>query len=502
MIQAPLAPRPAEGTPPERRVYCNRTLNLRTLRAVGFDMDYTLIHYRVDEWERRAYLHLRERLAQRGWPVADLAFDPELFVRGLIVDRELGNIVKANRFGYVKRAFHGTAPLEFDAQRKAYGRVVVDVKEERWVSLDTLFSHSEACMYAQLVDRLDAGAIPDRIGYGDLYDRVRGSLDRAHLEGHLKAEIVADPERFVVLDPDLPLALQDLRASGKKLLLITNSDWTYTRAMMAYAFDRYLGDGSWQDLFHVIIVSAQKPAFFSGRQSLYQVVSDEGLLKPWVDDLVPGHVYSGGDAGKVEAHLNASGEEILYVGDHIFADVHASKRVLRWRTALVLRELEDEIRAIHAFQPSEARLKGLMEEKERIEALLAAVRLVQQRQRAGYGPQDPEPGRGATRTPDDLKHQADDLKVALAALDLEITPLARASADLSNPHWGPLLRAGNDKSFLARQVERSADVYTSRVSNFLFISPFAYLRSPRGSLPHDPEVAAITADPDRGGESS
>jgi HAD superfamily 5'-nucleotidase-like hydrolase len=477
---------------PERRVYCNRTLNLRTLRAVGFDMDYTLIHYRVDEWERRAYLHLRERLAARGWPVADLVFDPGLFVRGLIVDRELGNIVKANRFGYVKRAFHGTRPLEFDAQRRAYGRVVVDIKEDRWVSLDTLFSHSEACMYAQLVERLDAGAIPDRLGYGDLYDRVRQSLDRAHLEGHLKAEIMAAPERFVLLDPDLAPALQDLRASGKKLLLITNSDWTYTRAMMSYAFDRYLGGGSWRDLFHVVIVSAQKPAFFSGRQPLYEVVSDDGLLKPWVDDLVPGRVFSGGDAGKVEAHLSASGEEILYVGDHIFADVYSSKRVLRWRTALVLRELEDEIRAIYSFQPHEARLKGLMEEKERVEASLAHVRLAQQRQRQGA----PD---GAD--PDALRRQADELKATIATLDAELTPLARASADLGNPHWGPLLRAGNDKSYLARQVERSADVYTSRVSNFLHVTPYAYLRSPRGTLPHDPEVSAMPADPDRGGEA-
>jgi len=47
------------------------------------------------------------------------------------------------------------------------------------------------------------------------------------------------------------------------------------------------------------------------------------------------------------------------------------------------------------------------------------------------------------------------------------------------------MRAGNDKSLLARQVERYADIYTSRVSNFLSYSPFAYLRSRRGTLPHD-----------------
>ncbi len=30
--------------PRSRRVYCNRTLNLRSIRAIGYDMDYTLVH--------------------------------------------------------------------------------------------------------------------------------------------------------------------------------------------------------------------------------------------------------------------------------------------------------------------------------------------------------------------------------------------------------------------------------------------------------------------------
>jgi hypothetical protein len=48
------------------------------------------------------------------------------------------------------------------------------------------------------------------------------------------------------------------------------------------------------------------------------------------------------------------------------------------------------------------------------------------------------------------------------------------------------MRAGADKSRLARQIERHADIYTSRVSNFLWLTPFGYLRAARGSLPHDP----------------
>ena len=47
-------------------------------------------------------------------------------------------------------------------------------------------------------------------------------------------------------------------------------------------------------------------------------------------------------------------------------------------------------------------------------------------------------------------------------------------------------------------IERAADIYTSRVSNFLFRTPFAYFRSQRGTLPHDP---ASRPGPDtRGGD--
>ncbi|HZW46050.1 MAG TPA: 5'-nucleotidase domain-containing protein [Microvirga sp.] len=75
----------------------------------------------------------------------------------------------------------------------------------------------------------------------------------------------------------------------------------------------------------------------------------------------------------------------------------------------------------------------------------------------------------------------------------QIAPLAKAAGEVRNARWGQLMRAGNDKSHLARQIERRADIYTSRVSNFLFLTPFVFLRSMRGSLPHDPAAAAAVA---------
>ncbi len=103
-------------------IFCNRTLNLGAVRAIGYDMDYTLIHYRMQSWEERAYRYIKEGLRRAGWPVEHLVFDSDLVMRGLVIDIELGNVVKANRFGYIKRAFHGSRPLEFDEQRRSYLR--------------------------------------------------------------------------------------------------------------------------------------------------------------------------------------------------------------------------------------------------------------------------------------------------------------------------------------------------------------------------------------------
>jgi 5'-nucleotidase len=472
---APSAALPAA----KARLFTNRTLNLRSIRAIGFDMDYTLIHYDVEAWEQHAFRHLRTKLAAWGWPVEDVTFDRNAVTLGLILDLEHGNIVKANRFGYVKRAAHGTRFLEYEEQRRLYARDLVDLNEPRWVFLNTQFSLSEASMYGQMVEAYDRNELPNRIaGYDDLYRRIRRSLDAAHMEGELKGEIVADPDRFVRLDPDLPLALMDLRHAGKKLLLITNSEWSYTRAMMSYAFDRFLpGSVGWRDLFDVHIVSARKPAFFEHRNPMFEVLDEEGKLWP-ANRMELGKSYLGGNAAAVEELLGLVGDQILYIGDHIFSDVRVSQSLLRWRTALVLRTLEQELDALQEFQEQQATLSRRMRDKETLEHHLSTVRLAIQRARKGYGPQPAE-------DLPTLEAQQARIKGELEALDATIVPLAREAGTLGNPNWGLLLRTGNDKSHLARQIERYADVYTSRVSNFLAVTPFAYLRSPRGSLPHD-----------------
>jgi len=55
-------------------------------------------------------------------------------------------------------------------------------------------------------------------------------------------------------------------------------------------------------------------------------------------------VYYGGSLEKFEKMAGIKdGTRVMYVGDHIFADVRVSKKKHGWRTLLVIPELEREL---------------------------------------------------------------------------------------------------------------------------------------------------------------
>lgn len=461
--------------PTSRGVFCNRTLNLRGVRAIGYDMDYTLIHYFVEEWERAAFEHARAVLADQGWPVADLSFDPDAFTLGLTFDLELGNLVKATRFGYIVRAQHGNETLSFRALRDTYYGTIVELREERFEFMNTLFELSRASLWCQLVELHDRSALPGISSYVHLYRAIDLALGTVHVDGSLKAAIVAEPDRFVDVDPGIIPTLRDQRLAGKQLLLVTNSEWSYTQFMMSWTFDRFLPEGeTWRDLFDVIIVAAAKPRFFSEAGAMFEVVDEEqGLLAPHHGPLVPGTVYHGGNARMVEQSLGHDPSQFLYVGDHLFGDVHVTKDILRWRTALIARELEAEVDAAERFRDQSRTLAAMMDEKIELEREHSRLRLARRHKVV------------AGEAHADLDAAVDAAAEAVAAIDERIAPLARAATEQGNQAWGPLMRAGIDKSLFARQVEKYADVYTSRVSNFRAETPYGYLRAARGTLPHD-----------------
>ncbi|KAL3133373.1 hypothetical protein ABBQ38_007244 [Trebouxia sp. C0009 RCD-2024] len=468
-----------------RAIFCSRTLNLRSIQAIGYDMDYTLVHYDVDAWEGKAFHYMLQNLQSMGCPTEGLHFDATLVTRGLIVDQQLGNLVKADRFGHIKRSMHGTHMMNTGEIREVYGRELVNLKNEgRWCFLNTLFSVSEAVMYMQMVDRYDRGALPNQDfsnSYSSLYKLVQKALFRTHVEGQLKGEIIQDPASYVELDPDMAKSLLDQRAAGKKLMLITNSDYHYTNKMMSYAYNQFLPRGStWRDLFNMVIVQARKPEFFNSKMSLYEIVTEDGLMRPAMDAKVDdtesrGRLYCGGGAAMVEKALGLNGDEILYVGDHIYTDAALAKINFRWRTCLIVRELELEIDALAQGQVHRNKLKELMNKKDLVGDLFNQLRLRRQRM-AGQPTQESA----------ELEETLGQMLMVSDHLDSLIGPMLEQDGQAFNKHWGYLSRAGlNDKSQITRQIEKYADVYTSRVANFLRYTPYMYFRSPSQSLAHD-----------------
>ncbi len=67
----------------------------------------------------------------------------------------------------------------------------------------------------------------------------------------------------------------------------------------------------------------------------------------------------------VEKALGSQVGQTLYVGDHIYTDVSQSKVNLRWRTALICRELEREVLLVLEKKQSSEDLKKIRGQRER-----------------------------------------------------------------------------------------------------------------------------------------
>jgi 5'-nucleotidase len=328
------------------RVYVNRSLDLSRVDWIGFDMDYTLALYnqrRMDELSIRATV---SKLLERGYPAAirGLAYDPALGSRGLVVDRVAGNVFKPDRHGRPCRARHGFRILDAKQCAELYHRRRISLSDVRYGWIDSLFALPEAVIYLDLVEFLDnqEGGRPE---YGRLWQDIRECIDLAHRDGSIKTIVSADMRSFIERDPSLAETLDRFRASGKRLFLLTNSGWDYTDAVMRFLLDGQLvSRPSWLDYFEIVVVSALKPRFFTEDQPFARL-DDLGRTVPdlpW-GGFLAGRVYLGGNVRELERRAGLRGDRVLFVGDHLSADMLSSRQSSSWRTAMILQELEQEI---------------------------------------------------------------------------------------------------------------------------------------------------------------
>jgi flagellar biosynthesis/type III secretory pathway chaperone len=250
--------------------------------------------------------------------------------------------------------------------------------------------------------------------------------------------------------------------------VITNSDYEYSKLLLDYAINPFLKNHKdWSELFNLVVTLASKPRFFTDKMPLLQVDPKTGLMKNHHGPIVDG-VYQGGCANAIQANAGLSGEQILYLGDHIYGDVLSIKKTCNWRTALVIEELIEECQALTASAPVSEEINALMSQKVELEQKLDEIF-------------DREIEKG--KRPDKEKIQAHFQKIE--KVDKKIAKLIRGHSQHFNRYWGETMRAGIEPSRLAGQIEKYACIYMSKIADFKDFSPRSYFRPKKKSLPHE-----------------
>jgi len=455
----------------QNKVYVNRTLNLKRIKYIGLDMDHTLIRYNTENFERLSHTKIIEKLiSKKNYPdvIKKLQFEFNFALRGLVVDRKKGNLLKLNRYTAIRNSFHGLKPLDFKTHQKVYKSTYIDLSKSDYLAIDTSFSYSLAHAYSQLVELKDADPnlkLPD---YAQLSDDVLDALDEAHRDGSLKNEVRQNLSHYIIKDEEVVKGLRKFRQHGKKIFVLTNSDFSYSKLLLDYAINPFLQPGeSWLDLFEVVITFAQKPKFFYDESKYLKVNPEDGTMTNFDEKLVPG-VYQGGGARKFTADFGLDGDDILYVGDHIYGDILRLKKDCNWRTAMIIEELAEEIVNNHKAEPIITEIDSLMRRKEPFEDELTDL-MTKRIEKA---------------VPIDEK-RISELQELITEIDTQISQLIRKQQVLYNPNWGQLMRAGNEESYFAYQMERYACVYMSKIGDLFDLSPRTYFRAPRRPLSHE-----------------
>lgn len=453
-------------------IYVNRTLNMKQIAALGFDMDYTLVRYDSQAFEEMTYKEIQKKLIEvKNYPtvIGQLKFKFNLAIRGLVIDKPHGNVLKLSTYSKVKHAYHGLKEIDFKSQQKIYQGLVIDLNDsDRYSIVDTTFSISYCTMYMQMIELKDKHPELNLPDYKTIENDILEALDISHRDGTLKSQVKKNVKKFIIQDPEIVSALERFKKHGKKLWVITNSDYEYSRLLLDYSINPFLKEHKhWSDLFNIVVTAASKPRFFTDKMPLLQVDPVSGLMRNHHGKIEDG-IYQGGNAQTIQKSSGFTGEQILYLGDHIYGDVLSIKKTCNWRTALVIEELIEEIDALEKSDALSEEINSLMMDKVEFEQKLDALF-------------DKEIEKG--KKPDKEKIQAHFQKIE--KVDKKIGKLIRAHSQFFNPYWGETMRAGVEPSRLAGQIEKYACIYMAKISDFAEYSPRTYYRPRKKTLPHE-----------------
>jgi 5'-nucleotidase len=315
------------------RVFVNRLLDFRHITAIGLDLDHTLAIYNDQVFNELAFRETVEYLiSSRGYPssIAAETYDNSLVIRGLYADRENGVLLKPDACGTILSARSPEGWMTPETICAVYDGETMDPGDKRYHGVNSPFDLPVALLYHAVLSAISTPG-QTRSDCGRVLEDVRQMLDESHTHGRLKSRIVGNPGLFLRGQPGTAGSLEKLKAAGKKLFLLTNSDYGYTQKVLDYILPADK-DRSWRALFDAVVVDSGKPGFFSGAagDTGLELIDSRGLP-----------VFRSGSAYSLEQHLRVPKHGVLYIGDNPADDCAAGIKH-GWSVAMVVPEIEHE----------------------------------------------------------------------------------------------------------------------------------------------------------------
>ena len=146
----------------------------------------------------------------------EFKYDKKFAIRGLTIDAKRGLLCKMT--AHQKLAFHGVyrgrkrlTPEEIYDEYEGSRHIHIDYRDEHMKPLNDLFSYSQSCLYADVLQFFidhDITYEPESV-YGDIDDAIA----HVHESGKMHKAIVQDLPKYVVQNPEMKALLTRMKVS-------------------------------------------------------------------------------------------------------------------------------------------------------------------------------------------------------------------------------------------------------------------------------------------------
>ncbi|XP_075039188.1 5'-nucleotidase domain-containing protein 2 isoform X2 [Mixophyes fleayi] len=376
----------------------NNEISLADIEIYGFDYDYTLAQY-SDMLHKKIFYTARDILIQKyRYPegIKKYEYIPGFAIRGLHYDIQKSLLMKIDAFHYIQlgTAYRGLKPVPDEEVIDLYG----------------------GTLHIPLFQMSDF--------YG------KDAIGDVHIKGMMYEWIEEDLEHYILRGEEVYAVLKRLVNHNKKLFLITNSPFAFVDKGM-----NHMVGNKWRDLFDVIIVRADKPAFFTDRRKPFRRLDESGSLQ-WdkINSLEKGKIYKQGNLFDFLRLTGWRGSKVLYFGDHLYSDLADLMLRHGWRTGAIVPELETEIRIINTEQYMHS-----LTWQQALTGLLERMQM----------------------------YQDAESKQVLMEWTRERQELRSLSKNLFNPQFGSIFRTFHNPTYFSRRLIRFSDIYMASISCLL-----------------------------------